>query len=456
MPENQLANLKKVMGLTEVLGFIFGQIIGAGVLILTGIGIGLTGKGIIWAFLISGVLNCFYCTVISQLAAAIPATGAGYRYSTLLLNPRLGFLWQLGIICSKVTIALYALSFAQYLQGLFPSVPIEGAALAMLTFFFVINLVGLRPAAVLQKWLVVIKISALLVFVAWGISSVHVASFVSTAEVLPHGWDSMLQTIGILSFASAGANVAVELGGEMKNPRRDIPIAVYVGTIGSTLIYVLVGMVASGVLPIAEVANKPLSLVARTVLPEPAYLYFMIGGAVIALCTTLNSIFQWMTKGLIVSSQDGWLPRGFGVVNKRFGTPHWCLTFFYLVGVVTIVSGITLESITRIGYAFLLCVNIIPVVGCAFLPKKYPEQYRNAVFRLPPATLQVVVWLTVVILAGQTFYTLKGLPTNLLVASLVVMALAIVYVLIAVRWIDTSRLTQFEVEMPARRPAGSD
>jgi APA family basic amino acid/polyamine antiporter len=444
------------MGLTEVLGFVLGQIIGAGVLVLTGVGIGLTGKGVIWAFVASGVMNCLYCTVVSQLSAALPATGAGYRYSGLLLSPRFGFLWQLGIICSKVTIALYALGFAQYLQGLLPSLPVKSAALAMITFFFLINLVGLKPAAVLQKWLVVIKISALLVFVAWGISSVHFASFVSTAEVLPNGWDAMLQTIGILSFASAGANVAVELGGEMKNPRRDIPIAVYVGTIGSTLIYVLVGLVAAGVLPVNEVANKPLSIVARTVLPEPAYLYFMIGGAVIALCTTLNSIFQWMTKGLLVSCQDGWLPRRLGEVSKRFGTPHYCLLFFYLVGVITIVSGITLDNIARIGFAFLLCVNILPVIGCAFLPKKYPEQYEKAVFRLKPATLQVVVWLTVIVLAGQAFYTIKGLPTNLLMATLAVLALAIIYVAVVGSRIDKSRLTQFDAEMPPGRLAGSD
>ncbi len=444
MATNQLANLKKVLGLKEVLAFTFANIIGVGVLVLTGIGIGLTGKGVILAFLISGVLNCVYVTVVAQLSAAIPATGASYRYSTLLLGPRYGFLWQLGIIISKVTLALYALSFAQYLSGLVPSLPIRPVALAMLTFFFVINIVGLKPAAVLQNWLVIIKISSMLVFVLWGISSVDIPSFVSVNSLLPNGWDPMLQAIGILSFATNGASTVAELGGEMKNPHRDIPIALYVGTIGSTLLYVLVGVVAAGVLPISEVANKPLSLVAKAILPEPAYLYFMVGGAVLALCSTINAVFQWVTKGLLVSCQDGWLPKELGAVSKKFGTPHYCLTFFYLLGAVTILSGITLEDIARIGTAALRIVFIIPVIACAFLPRKYPEQYKNAVFRLRPSILYTFVWLSVIILAGQAIYTLKGLPTNLLTITLTLMGLAIVYVWIVGYRIDYSKITQIE------------
>ena len=57
MAATQAKKKKKVLGLTDVLGFVFGQIIGAGVLVLTGIGIGLTGKGIVLAFLISGIIN---------------------------------------------------------------------------------------------------------------------------------------------------------------------------------------------------------------------------------------------------------------------------------------------------------------------------------------------------------------------------------------------------------------
>lgn len=142
MAVNQEVNLKKVLGLTDVLGFVFGGIIGAGVLVMTSIAIGLTGKGVILAFAIAGIINCVNILPMAQLASALPTTGAGYRYSSWLLGSKWGFLWQLGIVFSKVTIALYALAFAQYLQGLFPAIPLKTTALIMLTFFFCLESSG--------------------------------------------------------------------------------------------------------------------------------------------------------------------------------------------------------------------------------------------------------------------------------------------------------------------------
>lgn len=428
MALNQVANLKKVLGLTDVLGFVFGQIIGAGVLVLTGIGIGLTGKGVILAFLISGLVNCVCIMPMAQLASAIPTTGAGYRYSSMLLGPKWGFLWQIGIIFSKITIALYALSFAQYLQGLYPETPIKLAALLMLTFFFVLNLVGIKTAATTQKWLVVIKISGLSVFALWGISSVDITSFASVEALMPKGMDGLLQAVGIMAFASYGAVNVAELGGEMKNPGRDIPIGLIAGTLGSTLIYIVIGLVASGTLPIAEVANKPLSVVGKSVLPGPVYLYFMIAGAVVSLGTVLNAVFQWVTKGMIVACQDGWLPKKLGSVNERFGTPHYALTFFYLLGVITIVSGISLGDIARLGFGFLLIVNMIPVYGCLRLPQRYPEEYAKAHFRIKPSLIYPITWIALVCMAGQIFYLLKGLPANLLQYLGMLIAVSLIYV----------------------------
>jgi len=428
MAVNQEANLKKVLGFTDVLGFVFGGIIGAGVLVMTSIAIGLTGKGVILAFAIAGIINCVNILPMAQLASALPTTGAGYRYSSWLLGPKWGFLWQLGIIFSKVTIALYALAFAQYLQGLFPAIPLKTTALIMLTFFFVLNLLGIKTAAVTGKWMTVIKISGLSVFGIWGISSVNIYDFASVEALMPNGPDKLLQAIGLVAFASYGGVFVAELGGEMKNPARDIPIGLIAGTLGSTLFYIFIGLVAAGTLPVEMIADKPLSVVAKSILPGPAYWYFMICGAVVALATSLNAVFQWVTKGMIVACQDGWLPQKFGAVSKRFGTPHWCLVFFYVLGVVTIVSGISLSDIARLGFSFLIIVNIIPVLGCFYLPKKYPAQYAASLFRMGPRALYSINTFAAVFMLGQIYYIGKGLPTDLLLAGVGAIIAGIVYV----------------------------
>lgn len=428
MAVNQEANLKKVLVLSDVLGFCFGNIIGAGVLVLTGVAIGLTGKGVVLAFLIAGIITCFTILPMAQLASAVPTTGASYRYASLLLGPKWGFLWEIGIIFSKVVIAVYALAFAQYLQGVYPSLPIKTAAICMLTFFYVLNLVGIKAAAVAGKWLVVIKISGLAVFGIWGISAVDFSSFASTEALVPKGIDGLLQAVGLVAWASYGAVFVAELGGEMKNPARDIPIGLLVGTLGSTLFYIFIAFVAVGTLPVDQIANKPLSIVAKSVLPGPVFMYFMVAGVTVALGTILNSVFQYVTKGMIIACQDGWLPKGLGVVNEKFGTPHYCLTFFYLLGVVTIISEISLGDIARIGFGFMLAVNIIPVIACAYLPRKFPEYYEKALFKIKPRFLYPIIWTSVIILIGQIYYVFKGLPTNLLIAQFVLIVAGIVYV----------------------------
>lgn len=425
------AKLKKVLGLTDVLALTVGLTIGPGVLVLMGAGIGLTGKGVALAFLIAGIANCINVIPMAQMCSAIPTTGAGYRYSSLLLGPRWGFLFELGVIVSKVTIALFALSFAQYAQALFPNAPIQMTAFAVLTFFFLINLVGLKSASFLQRWLVLIKLSGLVIFVIWGISSVDIASFANMNEVLPSGVDGLLQAVGVVAYSSFGAVTIAELGGEMKRPARDLPIGLIFGTLGVTVIYVFIAFVAAGVLPIAEVANKPLTYVAKSIMPHGFYLYFTIAGAMVSIATTLNGVIQWITKGLVVACEDGWLPRRFGTVNERFGTPHFCLIFFYILGVAVIVSGITVVDIARLGFGALLTVNMIPAAACAFLPRKYPKEYANAPFRLKPGLLYTCVAASLVCLAGQVYYLLAGLPVHLLIIEAVLFLAAIFYVVLA-------------------------
>lgn len=195
MSASHEANFKKVLGLSDVVGMALGQIIGAGVLIFTGIGIGMTGRGIMIAFLVAAAMTAITILPMAQLSSAIPTTGAAYRYSSRLLGPKWGFYWMIGLMLSKVTIALYALSFAQYLQGLVPWINVKAVALAMMTVFYITNIIGIKSAAVAEKWMVVIKLAALAVFIIWGVPNVNFSEF-TLPSLVPNGVDGLLQAIG--------------------------------------------------------------------------------------------------------------------------------------------------------------------------------------------------------------------------------------------------------------------
>lgn len=236
--------------------------------------------------------------------------------------------------------------------------------------------------------------------------------------------------VGLLSFATGGGQVVAELGGEMKNPGRDIPLTIIVTTLAVGLLYAFMATIAAGVLPIADVANMPLTDVARTILPGPLFIFFMVGGAMFALATTLNATLSWVTKGIMIACEDGWLPKSLGKVNKRFGTPHWLLTLFYIIGVIPIVTGLSLGLISALGTGVLLLANIIPVFAATKLPKKYPELYKRAPFKLPPATLNIIVYIGIALLFFQGYLLLSSLSYKIIIGAVVYMAATATYVIV--------------------------
>ncbi|REB08760.1 amino acid permease [Sporosarcina sp. BI001-red] len=430
---SQEAKLKKVLGLGDLMGIAVGQVIGVGIMALMGVAIGMTGKAVVLAFVVSSVFTCITIIPLTIMATTMPTTGAQYRYSSLLLSPKIGFFWMLLFIFSKVTIAVYAISFAQYLQGLVPGIPIMPAAFVILTVLYITNMIGVKTAAVVEKIMVLVLLLALGIFLAYGLPATNFAEVFNPKDMFPSGFIGFFTAVGLLAFATGGATSIAELGGEMKNPGRDIPITIFGTTLGVGVLYALMAIVAVGILPIADVANKPLTDVARTILPGPLFLFFIIGGALFALATTLNALLTWVTKGMIIACEDGWLPKSLGVVNKKYGTPHRLLTLFYIIGVIPILGGVSLDTISKLGLGVLLFAAIIPVIAVTQLPKKYPELYAKSKFKLPPKVLMAVVVVSILLLAFQSTLMIMTLPVKIMLGAILYMIAAGIYVTFAKR-----------------------
>ena len=150
-------------------------------------------------------------------------------------------------------------------------------------------------------------------------------------------------------FSTGGAQYVSELGGEMKNPREDLPKAIIYSTAVAAIFFALVSIVAVGILPVEQTAGKPLSEVAKAILPPTVYVAFIVGAGLFALATSINSTFSWATKSLLIACDDGWLPSRLASVNKRFNTPHILLTVILIFGLVPILAGKDLRYIIMLG-----------------------------------------------------------------------------------------------------------
>ncbi len=310
-------NLKKVLGFKEVLSIAMGQTIGSGVMAMTGIAIGMTGRGVVLAYILSSVFVVFMSIPTMMMGSALPTTGGAYRYASRLGRPVAGLVYMLIYLAYNITLALFALSFADYMQSLIPGVPFKLCAAGILTLMYVTNLFGMQWAAKLQNLMVVVMIIAFAVFIGNGMPQVDFSAFSSMEQLAPNGFVTLITTAGLLTFATGGANVVASLGSEMKNPGRDIPLGMAVGTLAVGVIYAFMALIASGVLPVEQVANQNLSVVAREILSKPLFVFFIVGGAMFAIATTLNSTMSWVTKPVMAACADGWFPKGLAAVNEK-------------------------------------------------------------------------------------------------------------------------------------------
>ena len=406
--------MNKKLNFWDCMGFCIGQIIGSGIMVLTGIVIGFTGHGTPLAFILAACLAITTMIPFTFLASTLPTNGAGYNYIKRLIGNKAGFFYLCSFVLTQVLIATYAKGFASYFVAVFPSFNEAAVAMTALTIAVVVNLIGLKTSAIVQKVMVVFLLFSLGIFVAFGLPQVDWSVLeMSKANIMPNGIKSFLVGVALLSFATSGAKFVAENGDEIENPQKNIPKAMICSTLLVASFYAMIGVVASGVLPLEEVAFQNLTVVAKKIFPPTVYLFFVIGGAMFALMTTLNGTLSWVTRGLQSAAKEGWLPEAFAKENKG-GAPVLLLMIFYVVGALPILTGMSTEIIANIGIGLDMLTEFAILIACFRLPKLYPEEYKKSAFYIKPQILYMILSIVGVLMLGTSYVNLSDLTLSLI------------------------------------------
>ncbi len=420
--------LKKTLSFWDVFAIALGQVIGSGIMVLIGIGIEFTAYAIPFAFVLSATLSIIKQLPVAFMGSAMPATGGLYVYCKRVLGPQIGFFYLAILLVTHILIALFALGFAQYAVALVPDLDIRPIAIGILVTFYVVNLVGVKQAAAVQKVMIVFLLVGLSSLIFFGILEVDYSHFTDTQQLFPNGWYGFGLACVVLSFSTGGAQYISELGGEMKNPHHDLPRAIIYSTLLAAVFFALVSIVAVGILPVEQTAGKPLSEVAKAILPASVYTAFIVGAGLFALATSINSTFSWATKSVMIACEDGWLPKGIAVVNKRFNTPHILLTFLLLFGATPIIAGKDLRYIIMLGGGLVFIYDMIPLIAAFKLAKTLPDVFAQARWNMSERTLKVisVVGIGILLVQGSLSFSDIDRTGWMLVAAYI--ALVVVYI----------------------------
>ncbi len=423
-----MTTLKKTLGFWDVFAIALGQVIGSGVLVLIGIGIGFTAYAVPFAIVLSAIFSIIKQLPVVFMGSAMPATGGLYVYCKRVLGPKVGFFFLSLLLVTHILIALFALGFAEYTIALLPGLNAKYVALGILITFYIVNLLGIRQAATLQKIMIVFLLCGLSSLIFFGILEVDYSNFTSQEKLFPDGWYGFGMACVLMSFATGGAYYVSELGGEMKNPHHDLPRAIVYSTLLAAFFIATVSIVAVGILPIEQTAGKTLAEVAREILPPSLYTTFIVGAALFAFATSINSTFSWATKSVIIACEDGWLPKGLAKVNKRFNTPHILLTILLMVGSAPIIAGKDMPYIIMLGSGLVFIYDMVPLLAAFYLAKKLPDVFANAKIKMSEKTLKTISVIGIIILlvqANLAFSDIDNIGRFMIVAYII---MVIIYI----------------------------
>ena len=422
-------DLARTLGKKELMGIAVGQIIGAGIMSMMGVAIAMTGRSANLAFMLSAVFTM--CTFFPSIfiTSCIRMRGGMYTQMAIFAGDKFAGYYSVVYFITNMSLAMYALSFAEYALALLPSGGSEKViALIVGTLFFILNYFGVDLMAKIQNLLVIVLVFSLGIFAVFGMPSVDLATYFSNADgmFLTDGIPGFLTATAYLGFATGGATVILGVSAECKNPTKDIPFVIIVSTCAVAVLYGFVATVASGVLPTEQVMNQPLTLVAQQILPTPLYILFIVGGAMFALATTLNSQIMSCTKPVMQSCEDGWFPTSLATLSK-FKTPYKILIIYYIILVVPILLDLEIAQISSIVQILGYINNLIFTITAMKLPKMFPEAWEKSAFRVPTPVFNALMIVTCIAIVIQASFMLSSMTIQLIIFNVVVMAAGFIW-----------------------------
>lgn len=375
------AELRPRMGFWGATFTLIGFVVGMAIFVLPGEVAATVGPGVFLAYLLAGALALFSCFVAAQLGAIFPISGAGYVGVGCTLGPFFGVMvvWLI-LLMMVMGVPALGYAFADYLETLIPGLPRRWVAAAAVATFGGVNLLGVRASVGLQAGMVVCFVGILAVFGVAGLANVDPALM---TPLLPNGVGPLLEATIPVYFSFAGFMVIVEMGDEIEAPWRTIPRALAVSFVVVLALYVSVAAALPGIVPWEELGKTkaPLAAAAARFLPAgfgPA----IAAAALLGAATSINAWFLTQTRDIYALARDGVFPRFLARVNPKFGEPDAAIAF--AVGLATLASltGGDFQSYAVLVVFGLMLIQIMASLAVLLAPRRVPEQYAAAKFRL--------------------------------------------------------------------------
>lgn len=402
MSESGEQELKRSLGLVDVIGLGVNAVIGQGIFLLPGLAAALLGPASLAALIVASILAFMIALCFAEVGSRFKTTGGAYAYSREAFGPFVGFEvgWMLCVVC-VVSWAALANGFTLVLGFFFPQVteaPLQQiVALTIMTLMVLVNLKGAKVGGALSTFCSVAKLVPLVIIVGAGIYAFDSSKFVPFA---PLGYLNFPEAVLLMLYPLVGFESSVVPAGEMENPNKAVPIALI-------SVMALVFFVYIGVLVACLSIHPELAGAKNPVAESAGHLFGSWGASFIAAGIVISVLGINAAQALVgprkvyAMAERGDLPQKFAEVDKNSGVPRNAILVTWVVSAVLTVSG-QFVALAKLG---VLARFVQYIATCLALfvfrarDKKYPDVPKG--FRVPGGpvvavlTLVLIGWLIV-------------------------------------------------------------
>jgi APA family basic amino acid/polyamine antiporter len=361
--------LIRAIGVPALAANIINATIGAGIFVLPALVAKNLGPSAPLAFIACAIAMVLFVTCFAIAGSRVSLTGGLYAYIEVAFGRYVGFLGGILYCLTAISAVAGVVNvFVNSVAGIVPWLgnPVVRIIVMALVYgiLVVINIRGVREGAGAVTVVTIAKLLPILLFLGMGIFFIHPANI--SWPTWP-GSKALGDSVILLIFAFVGIEVALIPSGEVKNPTRTVPRAIYISLIITTILYVMIQLVAEGTLgaDLPKNATAPLAEASATFLGN-AGRTIMLAGATISAFGFVTTDILSSPRMLFAFGRDGSLPVWFAHVHPRYRSPDVAIVVYSTIAFVLSVTS-TFEALVVLSNVCILLMYLLCCAACWFL-----------------------------------------------------------------------------------------
>jgi len=369
---------KRELNLIDVFCIATGAMISSGLFILPGLAHAQAGPAVVFSYFFAGLLALTGMLSQAELVSAMPKTGGDYFYVTRSMGPAAGTIDGLIIWFSLSLKTAFALVGMAAFTKILVVMDIHAIAVILCFIFVLVNIIGVKEVAKLQRLLVFGLLCILTFYVVMGLGSVKVSNF---DPFFTKGIPAVFATAGFVFVSFGGLLKVTSVAEEVKNPDKIIPLGMILSLFVVTIFYSLVVFVTSGVLGAGQLdySMTPISDAAGVFLGDKGVLLLSIA-AILAFVSTANAGILAAARYPAALAHDGLLPDFFGVVHKRYKTPY--IAIIITGACIGLALFFDLTILVKMASTVLICTFMFSCLAIIIMHESKVQNYQPK-FRSP-------------------------------------------------------------------------